>query len=162
MRPMWLTPLSPGMDEPEDILMSTHVTKLPEIERRHYVVDADGQVLGRLATRVASVLRGKNKPYFSPHLDTGDFVIIVNAEKIKLTGDKLDQRTYFSHSGHPGAGKYVTVRKMMEKRPHEVVRRAVKGMLPKNTLGRKMLKKLRVYAGPDHPHQAQSPEPLEL
>jgi large subunit ribosomal protein L13 len=150
--------------------MSTHVTKLPEIElgRRHYVVDADGQVLGRLATSVAAVLRGKGKTNFSPHLDTGDYVIIVNAEKIQLTGKKLDQRTgkkldqrtYFSHSGHPGAGKYVTVRTMMEKRPNEVVRRAVKGMLPKNKLGRKMLKKLRVYAGPDHPHQAQSPEPL--
>ena len=142
--------------------MSTHVTKLPEIERRHYVVDSDGQVLGRLATRVASVLRGKGKTNFSPHLDTGDFVIIVNAEKIRLTGSKLDQRTYFSHSGHPGAGKHVSLRTMMEKRPNEVVRRAVKGMLPKNKLGRKMLKKLRVYTGPDHPHQAQCPEPLEL
>ena len=142
--------------------MSTHVTKLPEIElgRRHYVVDADGQVLGRLATSVAAVLRGKGKTNFSPHLDTGDYVIIVNAEKIQLTGKKLDQRTYFSHSGHPGAGKFVTVRTMMEKRPSEVLRRAVKGMLPKNKLGRKMLKKLRVYAGPDHPHQAQCPEPL--
>jgi len=142
--------------------MSTHVTKLPDIERRHYVVDADGLVLGRLATRVASVLRGKGKPYFSPHLDTGDFVIIVNAEKIKITGSKMDQKTYFRHSGHPGASKFTTVRQMMEKRPEEVVRHAVKGMLPKNKLGRKMLKKLRVYAGPDHPHQAQSPEPMEL
>jgi large subunit ribosomal protein L13 len=142
--------------------MSTHVTKPSEIERRHYVVDAEGVVLGRLATKVASVLRGKGKPSFSPHLDTGDFVIIVNAEKVQLTGKKLDQRTYFSHSGHPGAGKHVTVRTMMEKRPNEVVRRAVRGMLPKNKLGRKMLKKLRVYAGPDHPHQAQRPEPLEL
>jgi large subunit ribosomal protein L13 len=142
--------------------MSTHVTKPSEIERRHYVVDAEGVVLGRLATKVASVLRGKGKPNFSPHLDTGDFVIIVNAEKVQLTGKKLDQRTYFSHSGHPGAGKHVTVRAMMEKRPNEVVRRAVRGMLPKNKLGRKMLKKLRVYAGPDHPHQAQRPEPLEL
>lgn len=142
--------------------MSTHVTKLPEIKRRHYVVDADGQILGRLATRVASVLRGKGKPYFSPHLDTGDFVIIVNASKIQITGKKLDQKTYFSHSGHPGAGKHVTVRAMMEKRPEEVVRRAVRGMLPKNKLGRKMLRKLRVYAGPEHPHQAQQPEPMEF
>jgi large subunit ribosomal protein L13 len=142
--------------------MSTHVTKLPEIERRHYVVDADGQVLGRMATQVASVLRGKGKPNFSPHLDTGDFVIIVNAEKVKITGSKMDQKTYFRHSGHPGASKFTTVREMMEKRPEEVVRHAVRGMLPKNKLGRKMLKKLRVYAGPDHPHQAQRPEPMEL
>ena len=142
--------------------MSTHVTKLTEIERKHYVVDAEGQVLGRLATKVASVLRGKGKTNFSPHLDTGDFVIVVNASKVELTGKKADQRTYFSHSGHPGAGKFVTVSKMMETRPHEVVRRAVRGMLPKNKLGRKMLKKLRVYAGPDHPHEAQRPEKLEI
>lgn len=142
--------------------MSTHVTKLTEIERKHYVVDAEGQVLGRLATRVASVLRGKGKTNFSPHLDTGDYVIVVNASKVELTGKKADQRTYFSHSGHPGAGKFVSVRKMMETRPHEVVRRAVKGMLPKNKLGRKMLRKLRVYAGPEHPHQAQCPETLEF
>jgi len=162
LRPMWVMPLGLGEVNPEEDPMSTHVTKLPEIERRHYVVDADGQVLGRLATQVASVLRGKGKTYFSPHLDTGDFVIIVNAEKIKITGSKMDQRTYFRHSGHPGAGKFTTVRQMMEKRPEEVVRHAVKGMLPKNKLGRKMLKKLRVYAGPDHPHQAQRPEPMEL
>ncbi|MBN2564695.1 MAG: 50S ribosomal protein L13 [Candidatus Eisenbacteria bacterium] len=142
--------------------MSTHVTKPSEIERRHFVVDADGKVLGRLAAKVASVLRGKDKTNFSTHLDTGDFVIVVNADKVRLTGNKLDQRTYFSHSGHPGHAKYVTVRKVMESRPQEVIRRAVKGMLPKNRLGRKMLKKLRVYAGPDHPHQAQHPETLEL
>jgi large subunit ribosomal protein L13 len=152
----------PGAVDPEEDQMPTHVTKPSEIERRHYVVNADGQVLGRLATRVASVLRGKGKPNFSPHLDTGDFVIVVNAEKIQITGKKMDQKTYFSHSGHPGAGKHVSVRNMMEKRPEEVVRRAVRGMLPKNKLGRKMLKKLRVYSGPDHPHQAQRPEPMEL
>jgi large subunit ribosomal protein L13 len=142
--------------------MSTHVTKPSEIERRCYVVDADGQILGRLAARVASVLRGKHKPSYSPHLDTGDFVIVVNAGKIRMTGNKLEQRTYFSHSGHPGHGKHVAVKTMMETRPHEVVKRAIRGMLPKNKLGRKMLKKLRVYAGPDHPHAAQRPEPLEL
>jgi large subunit ribosomal protein L13 len=142
--------------------MSTHVTKPSEIERRHYVVDADGQVLGRLAARVASILRGKHKPTYSPHLDTGDFVIVVNAGKVKLTGNKLEHRTYFSHSGHPGHAKYVAVKTVMETRPQEVVRRAVRGMLPKNKLGRKMFKKLRVYAGPDHPHAAQRPEPLEL
>ncbi len=162
MRPTRPVSLSPEAQNLEGTSMSTHVTKLPEIERRHYVVNADGQVLGRLATKVASVLRGKGKTYFSPHLDTGDYVIIVNAEKIQLTGKKLDQRTYFTHSGHPGAGKYVTVRMMLEKKPTEVVRHAVKGMLPKNKLGRKMMKKLRVYAGPDHPHQAQCPEVLEL
>jgi len=142
--------------------MSTHFTKPSEVERRHYVVDADGQVLGRLATRVASLLRGKGKPNYSPNIDVGDFVIVVNADKVRLTGKKLDQRTYFSHSGHPGAGKHPSVRSVMETRPQEVVRRAVRGMLPKSKLGRKMLKKLRVYAGPDHPHSAQSPETLEL
>jgi large subunit ribosomal protein L13 len=142
--------------------MSTHVTKPSEIERKHYVVDAEGQVLGRLAARVASILRGKHKPSYSPHLDTGDFVIVVNAGKVKITGNKLDDRTYFRHSGRPGHAKYVPVRKVMETRPQEVITRAVRGMLPKNRLGRKMLKKLRVYAGPDHPHQAQSPEPLDL
>ncbi len=142
--------------------MSTHVTKPSEIVRRHYVVDADGQILGRLASKVATVLRGKGKVNYSPHLDTGDFVIIVNAAKIELTGKKLDKKTYFSHSGYPGGARYVRASKLMETRPQEVVRRAVKGMLPKNTLGRNMLKKLRVYAGPDHPHQAQRPEPLEV
>jgi large subunit ribosomal protein L13 len=142
--------------------MSTHVTKPSEIVRHHYVVDADGQILGRLASKVATVLRGKGKVNYSPHLDTGDFVIIVNAAKIELTGKKLDRKTYFSHSGYPGGARYVRARKLMETRPQEVVRRAVKGMLPKNTLGRNMLKKLRVYAGPEHPHQAQRPEPLEV
>jgi large subunit ribosomal protein L13 len=160
--PVHVAPARPGKVDPEEVPMSTHVTKPSDIERRHYVVDADGVVLGRLATRVASVLKGKGKPYFSPHLDTGDFVIVVNADKIQITGKKLDQRTYFSHSGRPGAAKFVTVRNMMEKRPEEVVRRAVRGMLPRNKLGRKMLKKLRVYSGPDHPHQAQRPEPMEL
>ncbi len=142
--------------------MSTHITKASEIERRHYVVDAEGVVLGRLATRVASLLRGKGKVNYSPHLDTGDHVIIVNAAKIEVTGHKLDQKTYFRHSGHPGGAKFRTLRTMMEDRPDEVIRRAVRGMLPKNKLGRKMLKKLRVYAGPDHPHSAQQPETLEF
>jgi len=142
--------------------MATHATKLSEIQRRHYVVDAEGKVLGRLASRVASVLRGKGKPIFSPHLDTGDFVIVVNAAKIELSGNKLDQKTYFRHSGYPGGAKHVPLSKLMKECPEEVVRRAVRGMLPKNRLGRKMLRKLRVYAGPEHPHQAQKPEPLEL
>jgi large subunit ribosomal protein L13 len=140
--------------------MSTHVTKLSEIERRHYVIDAEGQVLGRLATRVASLLRGKGKVNYSPHLDVGDFVIIVNASKIVLTGNKMEDKTYFRHSGYPGGEKHMSVKRLLETRPEQVVRRAVRGMLPKNKLGRQMLKKLRVYGGPDHPHQAQRPEPL--
>ena len=140
--------------------MSTHVTKLSEIERRHYVVDAEGQVLGRLATRVASVLRGKGKVNYSTHLDVGDFVIVVNASKVVLTGNKLEEKSYYRHSGYPGGEKHISVKRLLETRPEEVVRRSVKGMLPKTKLGRKMLKKLRVYAGPDHPHEAQRPEPL--
>lgn len=142
--------------------MSTHVTKPSEIERRHYVVDAEGQVLGRLASKVASLLRGKNKANYSPHLDVGDFVIIVNASKIEVTGRKLEQKSYFRHSGYPKGAKRVPMKTLMQSRPDEVLRRAIRGMLPKNKLGRKMLKKLRVYAGPDHPHQAQRPEPLTL
>jgi len=142
--------------------MQTHVTKASEIERRHYVVDADGVVLGRLASKVAQVLRGKGKVNYVPNLDMGDFVIIVNADKIKLTGNKLGQKTYFRHSGYPGGARFDSMKRMMEERPDQVVRRAVRGMLPKSKLGRKMLKKLRVYAGPDHPHQAQRPEPLSV
>ena len=142
--------------------MQTHVTKASEIERRHYVVDADGVVLGRLASKVAQVLRGKGKVNYVPNLDMGDFVIIVNADKIKLTGNKLGQKTYFRHSGYPGGARFESMKRMMEERPDQVVRRAVRGMLPKSKLGRKMLKKLRVYAGPDHPHEAQRPEPLSV
>lgn len=142
--------------------MRTHVTKPSEIERASHLVDADGQVLGRLASTVAGLLRGKGKVNYSPHLDVGDFVIIVNAAKVKVTGKKIDRKTYFSHSGYPGGAKVVAMRKLMESRPQEVVRRAVRGMLPKNKLGRRMIKKLRVYAGPDHPHQAQKPTPREL
>jgi len=142
--------------------MKTHVTKLSEIERRHYVVDAEGKVLGRLASRVACLLRGKGKPNYSPHLDSGDFVIVVNAAKVKLTGKKLEQRSFFRHSGYPGGAKHVGLDKMMEERPELVVRHAIRGMLPKTKLGRKMIKKLRVYAGPDHPHQAQMPEPADV
>ena len=142
--------------------MKTFMAKKNEVEQKWLLVDADGAILGRMAAKIAPLLMGKNKPEYTPHVDVGDYVIVVNAEKLRVTGKKADQRTYFSHSGHPGAGKHVTVRTMMETRPQEVVKRAVRGMLPKNKLGRKMLKKLRVYAGPNHPHQAQSPEPLEL
>lgn len=142
--------------------MSTHVTKASEIERKHYVVDAEGKILGRLASAVACILRGKGKVNYVPNLDMGDFVIIVNASKVAISGAKLDKKTYFRHTGYPGGARYTPMRKLMEERPEEVVRRAVRGMLPKTKLGRKMLKKLRVYAGPEHPHEAQRPEPLGL
>jgi large subunit ribosomal protein L13 len=142
--------------------MSTHVTKASDVERKHYVVDAEGKILGRLASAVASLLRGKGKVNYAPNLDMGDFVIVVNAAKIELSGNKLNKKTYFRHSGYPGGARYTPMRKLMEEKPEQVVRRAVRGMLPKSKLGRKMLKKLRVYAGPEHPHQAQRPEPLGL
>ena len=130
------------------------------IDRKWYVIDADGMTLGRLASEAAKILRGKNKPIFTPHIDTGDYLIIVNAEKIKVTGKKLDQKTYFSHSKYVGGVKEVPLREMIEKKPEKVVELAVKGMLPKGPLGREMYKKLHVYAGPEHNHQAQKPETL--
>lgn len=142
--------------------MKSFVAKPLEIERKWYVVDADGKTLGRLATEVASILRGKKKPIYTPHVDTGDHVIIVNAEKISLTGKKLDQKLYRHHTGHPGGLKEVTARVMMAKKPEEVIRLAVKGMLPKNSLGRAMFRKLKVYSGPEHNHQAQKPEVLDI
>lgn len=141
--------------------MKTYVTKPNEIERDWYVVDAAGMTLGRLATRIATVLRGKHKPTFTPNLDTGDFVIVVNAEKIHVTGNKLDDKMYHRHSGYPSGLTSITLRRQLEKYPDRVIQQAVKGMLPHNHLGRKMLKKLKVYAGPEHPHQAQQPKPLE-
>ena len=132
------------------------------IERKWYVVDAEGQTLGRLATAVASILRGKNKPTFTPFIDTGDYVIIVNASKIKVTGKKMDQKIYYNHSDYPGGMRETTLKEMMEKKPEEVVRMAVKGMLPKAALGREMIKKLHVYAGPEHEQQAQKPEVLVI
>ncbi|GAB4438526.1 MAG: 50S ribosomal protein L13 [Anaerolineae bacterium] len=141
--------------------VKTYVTKPNEIERDWYVVDAAGMTLGRLATRIAAVLRGKHKPTFTPNLDTGDFVIVVNAEKIHVTGNKLDDKMYHRHSGYPSGLTSITLRRQLEKYPDRVIQQAVKGMLPQNRLGRKMLKKLKVYAGPEHPHQAQQPKPLE-
>ncbi|MCZ7544023.1 MAG: 50S ribosomal protein L13 [Anaerolineae bacterium] len=141
--------------------VKTYVTKPSEIERDWYVVDAAGMTLGRLATRIAAVLRGKHKPTFTPNLDTGDFVIVVNAEKIHVTGNKLDDKMYHRHSGYPSGLTSITLRRQLEKYPDRVIQQAVKGMLPHNHLGRKMLKKLKVYAGPEHPHQAQQPRPLE-
>jgi len=140
----------------------TYSAKAEEIERTWYVVDAEGKTLGRLATEVARILRGKHKPIYTPHVDTGDFVIIVNAEKIRVTGKRLDQKMYYRHSGYMGGLKETSLRTMLDKHPERVLQLAVKGMLPKNRLGRKMFKKLKVYAAPDHPHAAQKPLPLEL
>ncbi len=142
--------------------MKTYSAKKETVERQWVIVDAQDQVLGRLATRVATILRGKNKPIFTNHVDTGDFVVIVNAEKIRLTGNKLDDKTYYSHSGYPGGIKGMTAREMLEKKPEQVIKIAVKGMLPKNRLGSKLISKLKVYAGPDHPHEAQQPEKIVL
>lgn len=140
----------------------TYVTKPEDIERSWYVVDASGQTLGRLASEVAQVIRGKHKPIYSPSIDVGDYVIVVNAEKIHVTGQKLDQKMYYRHSGYPGGIKEMTLGRMLEEHPTRVIELAVKGMLPKNKLGRKMIKKLKVYAGSEHPHQAQQPEAMEL
>ncbi|MBO3747142.1 50S ribosomal protein L13 [Streptosporangiaceae bacterium NEAU-GS5] len=142
--------------------MPTFSPKPADVERQWYVIDATDVVLGRLATHVATLLRGKHKPIFAPHVDTGDFVIIINADKVALTGNKLEQKKAYRHSGYPGGLRAVTYAELMEKRPDRAVEKAVKGMLPKNALGRKMVKKLKVYAGPDHPHQAQRPVPFEI
>jgi large subunit ribosomal protein L13 len=142
--------------------MKTHTVSAGEIERSWWVVDAENRVLGRLASEIARILRGKHKPTFSPHLDVGDYVVVVNAEKVRLTGNKEETKRYFRHSGFMGGEKLVPFKRMRERHPERIVERAVKGMLPKNKLGRKMAKKLRVYAGPEHPHEAQAPEPLEL
>ena len=142
--------------------MKTFVPKAHEIERQWYVVDAQGMVMGRLASEVAKILRGKHKPIYSPSVDTGDHVIIINADKVILTGHKLDQKIYYHHSGYPGGLKKTKYRQLMAKKPEFAVRRSIEGMLPKNPLGRKMGKKLFVYAGPDHAHQAQKPQLLEL
>ncbi|HZK42941.1 MAG TPA: 50S ribosomal protein L13 [Syntrophomonadaceae bacterium] len=142
--------------------MKTFMAKPLEVERKWYLIDAEGQTLGRLASEVATILRGKHKPIYTPHVDTGDFVIIINAEKIVLTGKKLDQKKYRSHSGYPGGLKETTYRSLMDKRPEKAVEAAIKGMLPKNSLGSKIFTKLKVYKGSEHPHQAQQPEVREL
>jgi large subunit ribosomal protein L13 len=142
--------------------MKTYVATPTDRERNWLVVDANGQTLGRLATRIADALRGKRKPEYTPHIDVGDFVIVVNAEKISVTGNKRQQKRYYRHSGYPGGLRSRTLEQMMERRPEEVLRLAVKGMLPRNRLGRAQLRKLKIYAGPDHPHAAQKPEPMEV
>jgi large subunit ribosomal protein L13 len=140
----------------------TFSPKAADVERQWYVIDATGVVLGRLASQIATLLRGKHKPIYAPHVDTGDFVIVVNADKVVLTGKKLEQKKAYRHSGYPGGLRSVSYRELMAKHPERVVEKAVKGMLPKNSLGRRMAKKLKVYAGPDHPHQAQKPVPFEI
>jgi large subunit ribosomal protein L13 len=142
--------------------MKTYTPKVTEIQRRWLVVDAEGKVLGRLASEVAQILRGKHKPMYSPHLDVGDFVIVVNADKVRLTGKKADNKTYFRHSGYMGGERLIPFREMQERHPERIIDLAVKGMLPKNNLGRLMRRKLKVYPGPDHPHVAQQPEVLEI
>lgn len=142
--------------------MKTYTPKLTEIQRRWWVVDAEGQVLGRLASRIAQILRGKHKPMYTPHLDTGDFVVVINADKVRLTGNKAQDKAYFRHTGYMGGEKFIPFRDMIEKHPDRVIDLAVKGMLPKNNLGRLMRRKLKVYAGPNHPHEAQQPQRLEI
>jgi large subunit ribosomal protein L13 len=142
--------------------MKTYVATPANRERNWLVVDASGQTLGRLATQIADALRGKTKPEFTPHCDVGDFVIVVNAEKISVTGKKLEEKRYYRHSGYPGGLRSRTLAEMLERRPEEVIRSAVKGMLPRSRMGRAQLRKLRVYAGPDHPHAAQKPEAMEV
>ncbi|MBO6305333.1 MAG: 50S ribosomal protein L13 [Selenomonadaceae bacterium] len=143
-------------------MKTTYMAKAADIERKWYVVDADGATVGRLATEVAKILRGKNKPTFTPHVDTGDFVIVINAEKAKFTGKKLRDKTYFRHSGYNGGTTFTSAGQMMEKFPTRVIEHAVRGMLPKNSLGEDMYRKLKVYAGSEHPHAAQKPEELKL
>ena len=142
--------------------MRTFSPKPADVERQWYVIDAKDVVLGRLASQVATLLRGKHKPIFAPHIDTGDFVVVINADKVVLTGKKLEQKKAYRHSGYPGGLRAMPYSELMEKRPDRAVEKAVKGMLPKNSLGRKMARKLKVYAGPEHPHQAQQPVAVEI
>lgn len=142
--------------------MKTYQAKKEELRPQWYLVNAEGKVLGRLASKLASLLRGKNKPTYTPHLDTGDFVVVINAEKVVLTGKKMKDKIYYHHTGYPGGIKSISAEKLMAKKPTELIRIAVKGMLPKNSLGRKMFRKLKVYAGPNHPHEAQRPKLINL
>lgn len=138
--------------------MKSYIAKPAEVERKWYVIDAEDKTLGKIASEVASILRGKKKPIYTPHVDTGDYVIVINAEKVRVTGKKEEQKIYKSHSGYPGGLKETTLRELRAKKPEEIIRHAVKGMMPKGKLGRQMFKKLKVYAGPEHPHTAQDPE----
>lgn len=138
--------------------MKSYIAKPAKVERKWYVIDAEDKTLGKIASEVASILRGKKKPIYTPHVDTGDYVIVINAEKVRVTGKKEEQKIYKSHSGYPGGLKETTLRELRAKKPEEIIRHAVKGMMPKGKLGRQMFKKLKVYAGPEHPHTAQNPE----
>lgn len=138
--------------------MKSYIAKPAEVERKWYVIDAEDKTLGKIASEVASILRGKKKPIYTPHVDTGDYVIVINAAKVRVTGKKEEQKIYKSHSGYPGGLKETTLRELRAKKPEEIIRHAVKGMMPKGKLGRQMFKKLKVYAGPEHPHTAQNPE----
>ena len=138
--------------------MKSYIAKPAEVERKWYVINAEDKTLGKIASEVASILRGKKKPIYTPHVDTGDYVIVINAEKVRVTGKKEEQKIYKSHSGYPGGLKETTLRELRAKKPEEIIRHAVKGMMPKGKLGRQMFKKLKVYAGPEHPHTAQNPE----
>ena len=142
--------------------MKTYVATPADRQRDWYLVDAEGKTLGRLATGIADTLRGKRKPEYTPHIDVGDFVIVVNAERVAVTGNKRQEKRYYRHSGYPGGLRSRTLEEMLDRRPEEVIRLAVKGMLPRNRLGRAQLRKLKIYAGPDHPHQAQQPKPMEV
>ena len=142
--------------------MKTFVAKEHEIEKNWHLIDASDKVLGRLATEIATILRGKKKPIFTPHMDAGDYVVVVNAERVVLTGNKLEKKKYYRHSGYVGGLKETTAKEMLEKKPENLIKLAVKGMLPKTSLGRRQLTKLKVYAGPDHPHEAQQPVKLEI
>jgi len=142
--------------------MKTYQAKKEEVEHQWFLVNAEGKVLGRLATELAEILRGKKKPIYTPHVDTGDFVVVINASKISLTGKKMKDKIYYHHSGHPGGIKAISAEKLLAQKPTELIRKAVKGMLPKNSLGRQMLTKLKIFAGPNHRHEAQGPIPLEI
>ena len=142
--------------------MKTLFMRKEDVKRKWYVIDAEGMVLGRLATEIARRLRGKHKPTYTPHIDTGDYIIVINADKIQLTGKKLDQKMYYHHTGYPGGLKSITAKALLQRKPERVLEHAVKGMLPKNRLGRRMFKKMKVYVGPEHPHQAQQPEVFTL
>jgi large subunit ribosomal protein L13 len=142
--------------------MKTYQAKKEEVQHQWFLVNAEGKVLGRMATELAKILRGKNKPIYTPHVDTGDFVVVINASKVSLTGKKMKDKIYYHHSGHPGGIKAISAEKLLAQKPTELIRKAVKGMLPKNSLGRQMLTKLKIYAGPNHRHEAQGPIPLEI
>jgi large subunit ribosomal protein L13 len=143
-------------------MMKSYMARPAQVERKWHFIDAEGQTLGRLATEIARVLRGKTKPQYTPHVDTGDFVVVVNAEKVVVTGKKAEQKVYRRHTGHPGGLKETSYEVMMERKPTEILRKAVKGMMPRTRLGRQQFRKLKIYAGPEHPHEAQNPQPYEV